>query len=111
MCFVGGLLICHALAEKRAWRGKRACKVVIMCPIYLVHYNIWETSLKTMARIEGCHSGFTFTNWPKAFVPSEWIMDRPQIIQDNRTEGCVCVCEREKLCVAYQIGKGGVVNM
>lgn len=64
-----------------------------------------------MARIEGCHSGFTFTNWPKAFVPSEWIMDRPQIIQDNRTEGCVCVCEREKLCVAYQIGKGGVVNM
>lgn len=72
-----------------------------MCPIYLVHYNIWETSLKTMARIEGCHSGFTFRNWPKAFVPLEWIMDRPQIIQDNRTEGCVCVREKLNVCVCF----------
>lgn len=50
---VGGPLTCHALAKKKKKslvRGKRACEVVIMCPIYLVHYNIWETSLKTMAQ-------------------------------------------------------------
>lgn len=99
--FVGGLLTCHALAKKWAWRGKRACKVVIMCPIYLVHYNIWESSLKTMAHTEGCHSGFTFTNRHKAFVPSEWIIDRPQIIQDNRMEGCVRVRVKLNVCVCF----------
>lgn len=47
-----------------------------------------------MVRAEGCHSSFTFTNWQKAFVPSEYIMDRPQINYDSRM-GCVislCVC-------------------
>lgn len=86
------------LHQERAWRGKRACEGMIMCSIHLVHYNIWETSLKTMTRIEGCHSAFTFRNLPKAFVPLEWIMDRPQIIQDNRTEGCVCLWENVNVC-------------
>lgn len=98
VCFVGGLPWQPRLRPRAEhWRGLRACKVAKIRPIYLVHYNIWESSIKTMVDAEGCHSGFTFTNRHKASVPSEWIMDRPQIIQDNRMGYVICMC----VCVLH----------
>lgn len=100
VCFTGGLprLLMLCIGAK-LWRGKkkkkRVCKMTKMWPIYLLRYNICESSIKTMMHAESCYSSFSFTNRHKAFVPSEWIIDRPQIIQDNRMEGyvvCACVC-------------------
>lgn len=82
------------LRRNQARRGKRACAASIMCPIYLVHYNIWETSLKT----KGEHWGLPFCLYlqksTKSICPFE--MDKGQATNHSgqQDQGFLCVCVR-----------------
>lgn len=74
-----------------------------MRPIYLVNSkHLGKFSKNNVGTLRAVILDLPSESVQKAFVPSEWIIDRPQIIQDNRMEGCVCERGKMNVCVCSE---------